>query len=178
MKTENSEAEMEMINLLEQHVNAELQGDLDLTMATMTEDPHLLNIPNMMGGNGYDGVKHFYKNHLVGKFFPPDVMMQRISLTVGSQQIVDELVISFTHTTVVDWMLPELAPTGKKVEIGVVVIAGIKDKKITHEHIYWDQASVLFQIGLIDRHDLPICGSESAKKLLDPSLPNRLLSID
>ena len=72
-------------------------------------------------------------------------------------------------------MLPEVEPTGKKVEIGLVVIAGINDKKISHEHIYWDQASVLFQIGLIDRHDLPICGSKSAKKLLDSSIPNRML---
>ena len=174
MTTEYSETELEMINLLEQHVNAELEGDLELTMATMTEDPHLLNIPNMMGGNGYEGVKNFYKNHLVGKFFPPDVIMQRVSLTVGSHQIVDELVITFTHTTMVDWMLPMVEPTGKKVEIGVVVIAGIKDKKISHEHIYWDQASVLFQVGLIDRYNLPICGSESAKKLLDLSLHNKL----
>lgn len=166
MKTEYSEAELEMINLLEQHVNAELQGDLETTMATMIDNPHLLHVPSMMGGNGYEGVKNFYKNHLVGKFFPPDVIMQRVSITVGSHQIVDELVIKFTHTTMVDCMLPEIAPTGKKVEIGVVVIAGIKDKKITHEHIYWDQASVLFQIGLIDRKGLPICGSESAQKLI------------
>ena len=83
MTLEYSETELEMINLLEQHVNAELEGDLDLTMATMTEDPHLLNIPNMMGGNDYEGVKSFYKNHLVGKSFPPDVIMQRVSLTVG-----------------------------------------------------------------------------------------------
>ncbi len=174
MTTEYSETELEMINLLDQHVNAELEGDLELTMATMTEDPHLLNIPNLMGGNDYEGVKNFYKNHLVGKFFPPDVIMQRVSLTIGSHQIVDELVITFTHTTMVDWMLPMVEPTGKKVEIGVVVIAGIKDKKISHEHIYWDQASVLFQVGLIDRYNLPICGSESAKKLLDLSLHNKL----
>ena len=101
--------------------------------------------------------------------------MQRVSLTVGRNQIVDELVIKFTHTTVIDWMLPEVEPTGKKVEIGLVVIAGIKDKKISHEHIYWDQASVLFQVGLIACNNLPICGSESAKKLLDLSLSNRLL---
>ena len=175
MNIEYSEYELEMINLLDQHVNAELQGDLDTTMATMIDSPHLLNIPNMMGGDGYEGVKSFYKNHLVGKFFPPDVIMQRVSLTVGRNQIVDELVIKFTHTTVIDWMLPEVEPTGKKVEIGLVVIAGINDKKISHEHIYWDQASVLFQVGLIACNNLPICGSESAKKLLDLSLSNSLM---
>jgi carboxymethylenebutenolidase len=176
MTDEYSEAESAMIDLLEKHVNAELAGDLDTTMATMSENPHLLNIPNMMGGNGYDGVRNFYKNHLVGKFFPPDVAMNRVSLTVGSNQIVEELVISFTHTMEIDWLLPGVAPTGKAVEIGVVVIAGVKDKKLTHEHIYWDQASVLVQVGLLERDSLPVCGAESAKKLLDPSIPNRTLA--
>jgi len=176
MTTEYSESELAMINLLERHVNAELQGDLDTTMATMSEDPHLFNIPTMMGGNGYDGVRSFYKNHLVGKFFPPDVTMNRVSLTVGANQIVEELVIGFTHTTTIDWLLPGVAPTGKRVEIGVVVIAGVKDKKLTHEHIYWDQASVLVQVGLLNSNGLPVCGSESAQKLLNPSIPNRVFN--
>ncbi len=166
MTTTYSEAEQEIINLLELHINAELQGDLTTTMSTMTDAPHLLNVPNMMGGDDYIGVKRFYENHLVGKFFPPDVEMHRISLTVGKQQIVEELVIQFTHTEVIDWMLPNIPPTGKKVEIGVVVIVGIKERKVAHEHIYWDQASVLNQVGLLDTKDLPICGPESAQKLL------------
>ena len=99
--------------------------------------------------------------------------MNRVSLTVGTNQIVEELVICFTHTTVIDWLLPNIAPTDKKVKIGVVVIAGVKDNKLTHEHIYWDQACVLVQVGLLDRTGLPVCGAESAKKLLDPSIPNR-----
>ena len=166
MPTTYSEAEQEIISLLELHVNAELQGDLATTMSTMTDAPHLLNVPNMMGGDDYAGVKKFYENHLVGKFFPPDVEMHRISLTVDTKQIVEELVIQFTHTEIVDWMLPNIPPTGKRVEIGLVVIVGIKDKKVAHEHIYWDQASVLNQVGLLESKDLPICGSESAKKLL------------
>ena len=166
MSTTYSEAEQEMINLLELHINAELQGDLTTTMSTMTDAPHLLNVPNMMGGDDYIGVKRFYENHLVGKFFPPDVEMHRISLTVGKQQIVEELVIQFTHTEVIDWMLPNIPPTGKKVEIGVVVIVGIKERKVAHEHIYWDQASVLNQVGLLESKELPICGPESAQKLL------------
>jgi carboxymethylenebutenolidase len=68
-----------------------------------------------------------------------------------------------------------VAPTGKKVEVAVVVIAGIQDGKITHEHIYWDQASVLVQVGLLDPKNLPVCGSEGARRLLDPSVPNRTL---
>ena len=101
--------------------------------------------------------------------------MTNVSSTVGDTQIVDELVISFTHTTMIDWMLPGVAPTGKPVEMAVVVVVGCVDGKIAHEHIYWDQASVLAQIGLIDPKGLPIVGAESARKLLDPKLPARAM---
>jgi carboxymethylenebutenolidase len=127
----------------------------------------------MVGGVGREGVRAFYRDHLVGKFFPPDVKMTNVSSTVGSDQIVDELVISFTHSTPIDWMLPGVSPTWKHVEMAVVVIAGVKDGKISHEHIYWDQASVLVQIGLLDPTGLPVSGAESARKVLDPQLPSR-----
>ncbi len=155
-----------MVSILEAHVNAEMEGDLEGTMATMTKEPHLLNVANMMGGDDYEGVKKFYENHLVGKFFPPDVEMNRISITIGTHQIVEELVIIFTHTQKVDWLLPEIGPTNKKLKIPLVVIAGVKDKKVTHEHIYWDQASVLVQAGLLDPKNLPVVGDQSANKLL------------
>lgn len=129
----------------------------------------------MMGGVGRQGVRDFYRNHLVGKFFPPDVKMVNVSRTIGTDQIVDELVISFTHTRAIDWMLPGVPPTGKKVEITVAVIVGVKDGKITHEHIYWDQASVLVQIGLLNLARLPVSGAESARKVLNPKLPARVI---
>ena len=163
----------EMLDTFKKHVDAELAGDLETTMATMTADPHLHNVPSMVGGVGRDGVRNFYKNHLVGKFFPPDIKMTNVSSTVGDAQIVDELVISFTHTTPIDWMLPGVAPTGKPVEIAVAVVVGFNDGKISHEHIFWDQTSVLVQIGLIDPKGLPVVGAESARKLLDPKLPAR-----
>ena len=164
-----------MIDTFEKHVGAELAGDLETTMATMTTDPHLHNVPTMIGGVGREGVRNFYKNHLVGKFFPPDVKMTNVSSTVGDNQIVDELVISFTHTVPIDWMLPNVAPTGKPVEMAFAVIVGFKDGKITHEHIYWDQASVLVQIGLLDPKGLPVVGAESARKILNPKLPARMM---
>jgi carboxymethylenebutenolidase len=164
-----------MLAVFQRHVEAELAGDLDTTMATMTDDPHIHTVPTMVGGNGRDGVRAFYRDHLVGKFFPPDVKMTNVSRTVGHDQVVDELVISFTHTTVIDWMLPGIAPTGKPVEVGFAVIVGFKDGKIAHEHIYWDQASVLVQLGLIDPARLPVSGVESARRLLDAKLPARKL---
>jgi predicted ester cyclase len=111
----------------------------------------------MAGGVGRDGVHAFYRDHLVGKFFPPDVKMTDVSRTVGQDQVVEELVLSFTHTTPVDWILPGVPPTGKPVEVAVVVIVGFKDGKISHEHIYWDQAGVLAQVGLLDPSGLPVC---------------------
>jgi carboxymethylenebutenolidase len=162
-----------MVALFQKHMAAELAGDLETTMATMTDDPHLNHVASMAGGVGRDGVHAFYRDHLVGKFFPPDVKMTDVSRTVGQDQMVEELVLSFTHTTPVDWILPGVPPTGKPVEVAVVVIVGFKDGKISHEHIYWDQASVLAQIGLLDRTGLPVCGAESARKVLDPKLPPR-----
>jgi carboxymethylenebutenolidase len=172
MTTLSAEQEA-MVALFQRHVDAELAGDLDTTMATMTDDPHLNHVASMAGGVGRDGVLAFYRDHLVGRFFPPDVTMTNVSRTVGQDRVVEEVVITFTHTTPVDWILPGVAPTGKRVEVAVVVVVGIKDGKISHEHIYWDQASVLVQIGLLDPKGLPVCGAESARKVLDPKLPPR-----
>jgi carboxymethylenebutenolidase len=156
-----------LVEIFEKHVDAEMKGDLETTMATMTDSPHLINIPVKMGGVGRESVRDFYKNHLVGKFFPPDVTMTNISRTVGEDQIVDEVVIKFTHTMVIDWMLPGILPTGRKVEAAFAVIVKFENGKIAHEHIYWDQASVLVQIGLLDPKNLPVIGVDGARRVLD-----------
>lgn len=164
-----------MVDLFQRHLRAELDGDLDTTMATMTDSPHLNHVPTMMGGVGREGVRAFYRDHLVGKFLPPDAKMTAVSRTVGDSQIVEEMVISFTHTTEIDWMLPGVRPTGRPVEAAFVVVVGVKDGKVSHEHIYWDQASVLVQIGLLDPEGLPVVGAEGARKILNPRLPGRTL---
>ena len=162
-----------MVALFQQHVGAEFAGDLETTMNTMTGDPHLNHVAIMAGGVGREGVRAFYRDHLIGKFFPPDVKMTTVSSTVGHDQVVEELFISFTHTTPMDWVLPGVLPTGKHVENAIVVVVGFKDGKISHEHIYWDQAGVLVQAGLLDPAGLPVSGAESARKVLDPKLPSR-----
>jgi carboxymethylenebutenolidase len=162
-----------MTDLFQKHVDAEMAGDLETTMATMTDNPYVNHVPTMVGGVGREGVLTFYRDHLVGKFFPPDVKMSNVSRTVGDTQVVEELAISFTHTTAIDWLLPGIAPTGKPVEMAVAVIVGFKDGKISHEHIYWDQAGVLVQVGLLDPKGLPVTGAESARKVVDPKLPAR-----
>ncbi len=163
-----TDKQQKMLSTLEAHIKAELDGDLETTMETMSENPHLIHVPTIAGGYGKDNVRNFYENHLVGKFFPPDVKMDRVSLTVGENQIVEELIISFTHTSVIDWMLPNVPPTGKRVEAAFAVIVGFKDNKVSHEHIYWDQASILVQIGLLDPTGLPVNGVNSAKAVSNP----------
>jgi carboxymethylenebutenolidase len=169
-----SEKQRQMVELFEKHVGAELAGDLDTTMATMSDTPHLNHVPTMAGGVGRDGVRAFYRDHLVGKFFPPDVKMTNVSRTVGEDRVVEELFISFSHTMVIDWLLPGVAPTGKAVEMAVAVIVGFQGDKISHEHIYWDQAGVLAQVGLLNPAGLPVIGAESARKVLNPRLPSRV----
>ncbi|GLK70329.1 nuclear transport factor 2 family protein [Ancylobacter dichloromethanicus] len=164
------------IEAFQRHVAAELAGDLETTMATMSDEPHLNSVPTMAGGVGREGVRQFYANHLVGKFFPPDMVMRDVSTTVDEHQLVLEQVVSFTHTTTIDWLLPGLAPTGKPVEVALVVIVGFKDDKVSHEHIYWDQASVLVQLGLLDPTGLPVGGAEVARRVLDPKLPPRVFA--
>jgi carboxymethylenebutenolidase len=162
-----------MLETFQKHVAAELAGDLDTTMATMSDDPHLNHVPTLAGGVGRDGVRAFYSEHLVGKFFPPDVKITEISTTVGEDRVVQELAMSFTHTMTIDWLLPGVAATRKPVEVAFAVVVGFKDGKITHEHIYWDQASVLVQIGLLDPKGLPVGGADVARKVVDPKLPPR-----
>jgi len=163
-----------LVDAFQKHINAEIDKDLNTTLATMTHDPHLNNIPTMIGGEGLEGVRKFYSAFiLTGKFFPPDTEMTPVSRTIDEHQLVDEIIFKFTHTTEIGWMLPNIAPTGKHIEIPLVVIVGFSDGKVTHEHIYWDQASVLVQIGLLNPKDLPVKGIESAHKM--DELRKRLL---
>jgi len=148
--------------------------DLDATMATMVAEPYVNHIPTMTGGTGYEQLKRFYKNHFIGAN-PPDTSLRPVSRTVGKEQLVDEMLFAFTHTRAVDWMLPGIEPTGCRVEVPLVAIVKFKDGKVAHEHIYWDQASVLVQIGLLDPEGLPVAGIETARKLVDPQLPSNTL---
>ncbi|MCF6225594.1 MAG: hypothetical protein L3J22_04735 [Xanthomonadales bacterium] len=146
-----------------------MAGDLDQTLATMAPNPHLLNMPTMVGGQGPQSVRRFYSERLIGQFFPPDVKFETISRTYSEERLVDELIISFTHTIKMDHMLPGVEPTGKRVE---TVIVGIEGDKVFYEHILWDQASVLVQLGLLDPTGLPVVGASAAAKLRNPALPD------
>ncbi|HKR73629.1 MAG TPA: ester cyclase [Candidatus Nitrosocosmicus sp.] len=151
--------------VFDKHIEYEFENeDLDATMTTMIKEPYVHHVPTLTGGKGYSGVYNFYKNHFIGKM-PKDIKIKPISRTVGQDQVVDEVIISFTHDREVDYILPGVKPTGKYVEIPHVVIMKFIKGKISHEHIYWDQASVLVQLGLLDQKNLPIIGIKQSKRL-------------
>jgi carboxymethylenebutenolidase len=169
--TDLTPAQERLSQLWEEHVRYEFATrNANDTLATMVEDAYVNHIPVLTGGSGQDELREFYSKRFIPQM-PPDTEMTPVSRTIGEDQIVDEMVFKFTHTIPMDWILPGVPPTGKRVEVPLVAIVRVKDGKLAHEHIYWDQASVLVQIGLLDPARLPVVGVESAKKVLDPSLP-------
>ncbi|MBI1323167.1 hypothetical protein GC170_08260 [bacterium] len=160
-------AQKAMQALWEEHLAAEFQAkDAHASCDTMVEKPYVNHVPVMTGGVGREQLEHFYATYFIPKM-PPDVEMVPISRTIGHDRIVDEFVFRFTHSVEMEWMLPGIAPTGKRVESVFVVVVGFENGKISHEHIHWDQASVLVQLGLIDPAGLPVAGAETARKILD-----------
>jgi carboxymethylenebutenolidase len=159
--------------LWEEHLQSEFgTHSTEDALATMVEDAYVNHIPVMTGGVGKPALREFYSKYLIPQI-PPDLKLAPISRTIGTDQLVDEMVAMFTHTIQMDWMIPGVAPTGKWVEVPVVAIVQFRDGKLAHEHIYWDQASVLVQVGLLDPGTLPVVGVDSARKAIDPNLPSK-----
>jgi len=146
----------------------------DHTLETMVADAYVNHVPVMTGGVGHDELREFYSQRFIPQM-PPDTAMTPVSRTIGIERVVDEMVFEFTHTIKMDWMLPGVEPTNKHVKVALVVIVHFRDGKLAHEHIYWDQASVLAQLGLIDASKLPVAGVASAEKVLNPTLPSNAL---
>jgi len=171
--------------LWENHMQLELvDKNVNKTMATMGTDATVNHVPTMTGGVGRNELKRFYSQFFIGKN-PPDLSIRLLSRTVGVDRLVDEMFVRFTHTTEIPWMLPGVPPTDKCVEIALVSIVSFRGNKLVHENVYWDQASVLVQVGLLDpglvphkfktaeegREEeverLPVWGKEAARKVFD-----------
>jgi carboxymethylenebutenolidase len=170
-----SDQQETLARLWEDHLRHEFDTrSTENTLATMVEDAYVNHVPVSTGGFGKAELREFYAAHFIPKM-PPDLKMTSISRTIGRDQLVEELVLDFTHTIEIDWMLPGIAPTGRRIEIALVVVVRFRDGKLAHEHIYWDQASVLAQLGLLDPEKLPVAGAASARKVKDPRLPANAL---
>jgi carboxymethylenebutenolidase len=157
--------EADLSRLWEEHTSHEfITRDTEATLATMVEDAYVNHVPVMTGGAGKAALRDFYSRHFIPSM-PPDTTLTPISRTVGKDQLVDEMIFSFTHTREMPWMLPGVSPTHRRVEVALVAIVRFREGKLQHEHIYWDQASVLKQIGLLTDPSLPVCGAEAAQKV-------------
>jgi len=166
MPAGNRQEPADLSALFDGHIAREFADlDVDATMETMVDEPYVYCVPVMTGGFGGQGVRRFYSEHFINQI-PKDAKVTPISRTIGKDQVVDELIVSFTHNTQWDYLLPGIPPTGKKVELPHVVVMKFEDGKVAHEHVWWDQASLLVQVGLLDPEKLPVVGVEQARRLL------------
>jgi carboxymethylenebutenolidase len=155
-----------LLALWEEHLRHEFTTkDTEHTLETMVEDASVNHVPVLTGGRGRDELRAFYSQHFIHSM-PPDLEIVPVSRTVGEDRLVDEMVLRFTHSVMMDWALPGVAPTGKKVALPLIVVVQFRDGKLASERIYWDQASLLVQIGLLKREGLPVFGVESAASVL------------
>lgn len=161
-----TEHQKQLVEIWERHIGYEFEDhDENETVDTMVDDAYVNHIPTQAGAVGKEALRAFYGEHFVHQV-PDDWTIVPLSRVVGHDHLVDEMYTEFTHSVAMDWLLPGIAPTGKKLKIVVVVIASFRDGKLAHEHIHWDQASVLAQVGLLDPAGLPVTGAEAAERAL------------
>jgi carboxymethylenebutenolidase len=121
--------------------------DVEATLATMIDSASVNHVPVNTGGKGKDELRVFYRDVFIPSW-PDDLVMTPLNRVVGDSQLVDELRLSFSHSKRMDWFLPGVPPTNRKIEIDMVVVVMFEGDKLATERIYWDQATVLRQIGM------------------------------
>ena len=163
-------AEQKLAGVWDEHLRAEFEArSVNETLATMVAHPRVYLAPVMLGGNGKEEVSKFYERFM--SQIPKDTEIVPISRTVGQGRVVEEIIFRFTHNIRMTWMLPGIPPTGKRVEIPLLIVIQFDGDKMAHEHLYWDQASVLVQLGVLTPERLPVVGADSARSIIDPSIP-------
>lgn len=171
-----SDVDNPIIDLWNLHLQSEFaHKSAEEALATMTSNPRVTIVPTLMGGKGREELGHFYRNYFLNQL-PPDLEIIPVSRTVGKDRLIDEMVIRFTHSIRMDWVLPGIAPTGKRIELPFVAVVHVEDGKIASENLYYDNATVLRQAGLLPDPALPVLGAESARQMLDPSSPHNELA--
>ena len=159
----------------EEHLASEFKfRSAEAAINTMVDEPSVNHLPVMTGGVGRKQLTHFYDRYFIPQM-PPDTQIIPVSRTIGHDRVVDEFVIKFTHSLQMDWLLPGVPPTNKQVEVATVTVIQFQAGKMASERIYWDQASLLVQLGLLDPAKLPVAGVATARKVLDDQLPSNEL---
>jgi carboxymethylenebutenolidase len=171
-----SDSEKGMIDVWEAHTAAEFeQKDADAAVATMTDHPVLIHVPVNTGATGKAELRKFYAEIFIPQM-PPDVELQLLTRSIGQNRVIDEFILRFTHTVRMDWFAPGIDATGRRLVVPHVGIISFENGKISSEHIYWDQATVLMQMGLLDK-SLPVIGDTQCNRLLDANAPvNQLIN--
>ena len=140
----------ELERLWEDHLAGEFSTkDVEATLATMVDDASVDHVPVHTGGLGKDALRVFYRDIFIPSW-PDDLVLTPVNRVVGDGQLVDELRMRFTHDRPMEWFLPGVPPTYKTVDIDIIVVVQFRGDKIACERIYWDQATVLRQVGLLD----------------------------
>lgn len=172
----------------DEHTRFEFEErDVEKTMSTMVAEPYLNHVPTMTGGIGRKALTAFYRDHFIFNN-PADTHLELVSRTVGVDRVMDEFIFSFTHDKVIDWLVPGIPATNKKVRVPFTSVVNIRGDRLYHEHIAWDQASVLRQLGLLPEYlpfpyplpdgrvpgkgkrfeyRVPTAGGETATKMVD-----------
>jgi carboxymethylenebutenolidase len=139
----------ELEKLWEEHLAGEfVTKDVDATLATMTDDASVDHVPVHSGGKGKDALRVFYRDVFIPSW-PDDLKQLTTNRVVGEKQLVEEIHTRFTHDRPMEWFLPGVPPTRKEIDIDIIVVVQFRGDKITCERIYWDQATVLRQVGLL-----------------------------
>ena len=154
-----------MLIAWQQHTYTEFAlRDAQAALATMTENPYVLLVPSGAGGEGRTAVLDFYAHSFL-PYIPLDLELTPVSRIFGRSHLIEESVVRFTHSVRMNWMLPGLEPTGRRVEFVLVGIVGLQNDRVAYEHLYWDQGTVLSQLG-VPSHPAAKSGIESASALL------------
>jgi carboxymethylenebutenolidase len=169
MMSNSTPSQQALLDVWQQHLYSEFAvKDVDMALSTMTDNPYVLCVPVGKGGYGVNGVRRFYGEEFFAGM-PADTKMTPVAQTIAENVVIDESVISFTHDVPMEWILPGIAPTGRAVEFGMIAVISFENGKIANERLYWDQATLLAQLGVIDLRTPSVCGVEAAQLLLDPS---------
>ncbi|KAH7245683.1 hypothetical protein BKA59DRAFT_527506 [Fusarium tricinctum] len=154
------------------------------TMSTMVDQPYVNHVPTLTGGIGRTALTKFYRDNFIFQN-SVDTELELISRTIGIDRVVDEFIYKFTHNKTIDWLLPGIPPTFKKMEVPFTAVVNIRGDRLYHEHIGWDQGTVLAQLGLIPHYlpfpfpiegqdkeakfeyRVPVVGIETAEKMRD-----------
>jgi carboxymethylenebutenolidase len=121
-------------------------GDLERAMALVTDDVALSMLPVGSGARGADELRRHLADDVL-PHQPADLATRRVSRTGDRWRVVDEELVSFTHDRELPWLLPGLAPTGRRVEVLAISLVTVRQQRVAEHRTLWDHHGLLAQLG-------------------------------